>query len=272
MKHTRRTFLTTSSAAVSFTALSAGKVFGANDRINMGSIGLGGRGTGSTNNFSKINGVGVTHLCDASQKNMDRAGQQHAEAKKSQDMRKLLEDKDVDAVIISTCNHWHALAAIWACQAGKDAYVEKPVSHNIWEGRKIVDAARKYGRIVQGGTQQRSDKLQAQIKEGLDAGLVGKAKYVRCNRYGMRGSIGKRETPLTPPEDVDYDLWLGPAKDQPIYRERFHYDWHWNFNTGNGELGNWGPHLLDDLRNVVFRDKIALPKRVIAGGGRLGWH
>jgi predicted dehydrogenase len=205
------------------------------------------------------------------QKVVDRAKQIYPQAKTATDLRKVIEDKDIDAVIISTCNHWHVLASIWAIQAGKDVYVEKPISHNIWEGRKLVEAARKYNRIVQGGTQQRSDPLQDEIKAFFDSGTIGNIKYVRCNRYGQRESIGKLAQPLTPPESVNYDLWLGPAKDEPIYREKFHYDWHWNWNTGNGELGNWGPHILDDLRNVVFRDKVKLPKRVIAGGGRFGW-
>jgi hypothetical protein len=113
--------------------------------------------------------------------------------------------------------------------------------------------------------------LQEEIKAFLDGGAIGKMKYVRCNRDGERKSIGKLAAPLATPETVDYNLWLGPAQDLPMYREEFHYDWHWVWNTGNGELGNWGPHILDDLRNVVFRDKVKLPKRVIAGGGRFGW-
>lgn len=266
----RRRFLSTS--ALAFTAVSASKVLGANERIRIGMIGLGGRGMGSAKWFAKIPNVEIAWLCDADTKAIDRAKKAYPEAKTSQDMRKVLEDDSVDAVCISTGNHWHALAAIWACQAGKDVYVEKPVSHNIWEGRKIVEAARKYDRIVQGGTQQRSDPLQSELKAFLDSGAIGDIQYVRCNRYGLRSSIGKVDTPLTPPETVDYDLWLGPAQDEPIHRERFHYDWHWVWNTGNGELGNWGPHILDDLRNVVFRDKIPLPKKVLAGGGRLGWH
>ncbi len=271
MKHTRRKFLGTTAAAASFTALSASKVMGANEKVRMGSIGLGGRGMGQTQNFAKISGVEITHVCDVDSNTLGRAQKAFPGAKATTDLRKLIEDANLDAVVISTCNHWHALAAIWAIQAGKDVYVEKPISHNIWEGRKIVEAARKYNRIVQGGTQQRSDPLQPELKEFFDSNAIGAAKYVRCNRYGRRESIGKRETPLTPPESVDYNLWLGPAQDIPMFREKFHYDWHWVWNTGNGELGNWGPHILDDLRNVVFRDKIAYPKRVIAGGGRLGW-
>ena len=269
MKHTRRSFLATSTLGV--TALSASRVLGANETIRIGCIGLGGRGRGSANWFSKLPNVSIAHLCDVDTKYMDQAGKLYPDAKKSQDMRKLLDDKDIDAVVVSTCNHWHVLASVWACQAGKDVYVEKPISHNIWEGRKLVEAARKHDRIVQGGTQQRSDPLQPELKDFLDSGVLGEMKYVRCNRYGKRASIGKRSTPLTPPSSVDYDLWLGPARDLPVYRDKLHYDWHWVWNTGNGELGNWGPHILDDLRNVVFRDKIKLPKRVVAGGGRFGW-
>jgi len=269
MKHSRRSFITT--AGLALPAIASSRAAGANERIRIGSIGLGGRGMGSANWFSKIKDVEIAYLCDPDTKTLERAKKKFPNAKTTTDLRKLIEDKDIDAVIVSTCNHWHVLASIWAIQAGKDVYVEKPISHNIWEGRKLVEAARKYDRIVQGGTQQRSDLLQTRIKEYLDGGDLGKIKYVRCNRYGQRASIGKRTTPLKPPGTLDYDLWLGPAKDEEIFREKFHYDWHWDWNCGNGELGNWGPHILDDLRNVVFRDRIKLPKRVIAGGGRLGW-
>ena len=269
MKHSRRSFITT--AGLALPAIASTRAAGSNEAIRVGFIGLGGRGMGSVNWFSKIKDVDIAYFCDPDSTRIAAAQKKFPNAKGTADLRKLIEDMSIDAVVVSTCNHWHALAAIWAIQAGKDVYVEKPVSHNVWEGRKIVEAARKYKRIVQGGTQQRSDKLQGRIKEYLDTGELGKIKYVRCNRYGQRGSIGKRNTPLAPPKDLDYDLWLGPAQDIEIFREKFHYDWHWDFNCGNGELGNWGPHILDDLRNVVFRDKIALPKRVLAGGGRLGW-
>jgi len=266
----RRTFIRQS--ALAFTALSASRVHGANETIRIASIGLGGQGNGNAGRMAKVPGVEIVYLCDPDTKALERAKKAFPNAKTTQDLRIVMEDKDVDAVVVSTCNHWHVLASIWAIQAGKDVYVEKPISHNIWEGRKLVEAARKYNRIVQGGTQQRSDPLQDEIKTFLDSGALGKIKYVRCNHYSLRNTIGKRDTPLTPPETVNYDLWLGPAKDEPLYREKLHYDWHWNWNTGNGEMGNWGPHILDDLRNVVFRDKVPLPKRVIAGGGRFGWN
>ena len=269
MKHTRRSFITTAGLAIP--AISASRAAGANENVRLGFIGLGGRGMGSAGHFKKADYTTIAGLCDPDEKKLAAAKKKFPGATATKDLRELIEDADIDAVVVSTCNHWHALASIWAIQAGKDVYVEKPVSHNVWEGRKIVEAARKYKRIVQGGTQQRSDLLQDRIKEFLDKGDLGKIKYVRCNRYGQRASIGKRDTPLKPPKELDYDLWLGPAQDEEIFREKFHYDWHWDFNCGNGELGNWGPHILDDLRNVVFRDKIKLPKRVLAGGGRLAW-
>lgn len=265
----RRSFLR--DAALATTALSASRVLGANERIRIASIGLGGQGSGNAGRMAKVPGVEIACLCDADTAAIDKAKLKYPTAKTTQDLRKVMEDKDIDAVVVSTGNHWHVLASIWACQAGKDVYVEKPISHNIWEGRKLVEAARKYNRIVQGGTQQRSDPFHDELKAYLDTGALGKIKYVRCNHYGMRASIGRRATPLTPPTTVDYNLWLGPAQDIPILREKFHYDWHWVWNTGNGELGNWGPHILDDLRSVVFRDQLTMPKRVLAGGGRLGW-
>ncbi len=268
MLTSRRTFLR--NATLATTALSASRVMGANEKIRVASIGLGGQGQGNAGRMAAVPGVEIAMLCDPDTNALDAAKGKHPGATTVQDLRKVIEAKDIDAVVVSTGNHWHVLAALWACQAGKDVYVEKPVSHNIWEGRKLVEAARKYNRIVQGGTQQRSCPVQDEIKAFLDSGKLGKIKWVRCNHYSIRQSIGKRAAPLAPPTTCDYNLWLGPAQDIPILREKFHYDWHWNWNTGNGELGNWGPHILDDLRNVVFRDKIPLPKRVMAGGGRLG--
>jgi len=269
-KTNRRKFLTT--AALATTAYSTSQVMGANEKIRMGFIGLGGRGMGSANWFDAIEDVEVAGLCDVDTKTLARAQQAFPKASSTQDLRKMIEDPEIDAVCVSTGNHWHVLASIWAMEAGKDVYVEKPVSHNVWEGRQLVAAARKYNRMCQGGTQQRSDEFQAELREFLGSGeVLGNIKYARLNRYGMRASIGKLDKPLVPPETVDYDLWLGPAQDIPIYRPKLHYDWHWNWNTGNGDLGNWGPHITDDLRNVVFGDRVKLPTRVMSGGGRLAW-
>jgi predicted dehydrogenase len=268
----RRRFLKGTLAAGAATALSASRVLGANEAINMAFVGLGGRGSSSVGWFSGSPGVRVAGLADPDAGRLGSCQKKWPDAKAVKDMRRIFDDKDIHAVCISTCNHWHALAAVWACQAGKDVYVEKPVSWSVWEGRMMVEAARKHQRIVQAGTQQRSDPFQKELRAWLDEGNLGKMKYVRLNRYGLRGSIGRRETPLEIPDNVDYDLWLGPAKDQPIYRNNLQYDWHWVWNTGNGELGNWGPHLTDDCRNVVFGDKVTLPRRCVAGGGRFKWN
>ncbi|MFP4056778.1 MAG: Gfo/Idh/MocA family protein [Candidatus Brocadiia bacterium] len=268
---TRREFVRGTLLAGAAMALPGRRVLGANERINLGCIGLGGRGTGLTKSFAKRKGVHVAGLAEPDERRRGQVHKQFSDAKAWADLRKLLDDKDIDAVVVATCNHWHALATLWACQAGKDVYVEKPVSWNVWEGRQMVQMARKHDRIVQAGMQQRSDPLQGRVKKFLDEGHLGRIRYVRLNRYGRRGSIGKRDKPLDPPDNVDYNLWLGPAKDEPIYRPKLHYDWHWDWNTGNGEMGNWGPHIIDDCRNVVFRDKVPMPVRCIAGGGRLGW-
>ena len=276
-KLTRRHFVQ-SSAALAGSALALGplqKVRGANDDIRLAFIGLGRRGGAHIEWFGKQQGTRIVGLCDPDEGSLGKWARKHPEAQAEKDVRKILENKDVDAVVIATCNHWHCLSGIWALQAGKDVYVEKPIGNNVWESRKLVEAARKYNKIVQGGTQQRSDPLQSEIKEFLDTGKLGKIQYVRLNRFlrsGARRSIGRRDAPLPWPEEVDKDLWLGPAQDQEIYREHLRYDWHWDWNTGAGELGNWGPHIIDDCRNVALRDRIALPKRVVAGGGRFVWN
>ena len=266
-KINRRTFNTALTAA----ALSPlAKVRGANDDVRVAIIGCGGRGRGAAGQYKKLKGARVVAACDPDPSRSGKLAKAH-DAKAYTDLRKVLESKEVDAVVVSTCNHWHALGGILACQAGKDAYVEKPVSHNIWEGRKLVEAARKYKRIVQGGTQQRSDPVQAEIKAYIASGKIGKPLYVRASRYGQRGPIGKRTKPLEIPKEINYDLWLGPAAEEPLYRNQLHYDWHWMWNTGNGEMGNWGVHILDDVRNVALLDKCTLPKRVAAIGGRVAW-
>jgi predicted dehydrogenase len=268
----RRTFLKAAGGAGAVMSLPALNVLGANEKVRVGFIGLGGRGKGSVNWFNKLDDVEIAGFCDPDEGRANQFKDKFPNAMTTTDMRKLIDSKDIDAVVISTCNHWHALATMWACEAGKDVYVEKPVSYTIDEGRAMVASARKYNRIVQGGTQQRSDTFHAEVKAYMDSGELGKIKYVRCNRYGTRAGIGKRDTPLTPPANVDYNLWLGPAEDQKLYRDQLHYDWHWDFNTGNGELGNWGPHIMDDMRNLAFRDKYPWPTKVIAGGGRLAWN
>jgi len=185
-----------------------------------------------------------------------------------QDMRRVFDDKSVDAVFIATPNHWHALAAIWAMQAGKDVYVEKPVSHNISEGRRIVQAARKLNRICQGGTQNRSNMALAEAVEYMRAGKLGEVKLARSIVYGPRGSIGPKGT-FEPPKTVDYDLWTGPAPLTPLARKSLHYDWHWDWQTGNGELGNNNIHSIDVCRWGLGVS--GLGRSILSYGGRFGY-
>ena len=267
----RRFFLQQSAAVGAALLVKPVHARGVNEKLNLGFIGTGGRGNVLLKNFKALPDVRIAALCDADEQHLNETAKEYPGAKKYGDLRKLLDDKDIDAVVIATCNHWHALAAIWACQAGKDVYVEKPLSHNHWEGQQLVNAARKLDRIVQLGTQQRSDPMQAELKEypARRQESWARSSTRRCAASDRAQPIGKRSTPLEIPKTVNYDLWLGPAKDQPIYRDKLHYDWHWDWNTGNGEMGNWGVHVLDDAVNVVLLDQCPFPKRLPAAGGRV---
>ena len=273
----RRRFLQASATGVAAVATGATRVSaaprGPADKVRLGLIGLGWRGGQHLDALLKRDDCEVVALCDPEDTFLEAARAKAPKATFSRDMRKLLDQHDVDAVVISTCNHWHCLAAIWACEAGKDVYVEKPLSYTLWEGRQLIHAARKYDRIVQVGTQQRSDPLQAEVRRFLhDEKALGTIESVAVMRFGIREGIGKRETPLEIPKTLDYDLWLGPAADLPLYRSKVNYDWHWDWNTGNGECANWGVHVLDDVRNVAFRDAVTLPSAVSCGGGRVVWN
>src|SRR3954468_18471958 len=206
----RRTFLQ-HSAVIGGAALLARPTFprGSNEKLNIGFIGLGMRSIDLLPQFRKHPDVRIAALCDVDEERLNKTAESHNGAKKYGDLRKLFDDKDIDAVVIAVCNHWHVLAAIWACQAGKDVYVEKPLSHNHWEGQQLVAAARNLDRIVQVGTQQRSDPMQAEIKQFLhDDKKLGEIKYAQVCRFGPREPIGKRSTPLAIPKTVNYDLWL----------------------------------------------------------------
>ena len=243
------------------------------EEVNVGFISCGGRATGLMRSFGQLPGVNVAGLCDPDEGRLGAAKNRFPKAQAWKDLRALLDEDSLDAVVIATCNHWHCLAAIWAMEAGKDVYVEKPLSHSQWEGRQVVSAARKLGRVCQVGTQQRSDPMQAKIKQFLhEEKALGAIQSARVNRYGVRPPIGRRSKPLAMPKNVDYNLWLGPAEERPIYRDQLHYDWHWDWNTGSGEMGNWGVHVLDDLRNNVFQDQVSLPRRILGGGGRVLWN
>ncbi|MEP3481879.1 MAG: Gfo/Idh/MocA family oxidoreductase [Fuerstiella sp.] len=270
----RRSFMASAAAASAAMTFPSGCRSGmAIDDVNLGFISCGNRAGQHMGMFDKIDGVNIAAVCDPDEAALGRAQKRFDGATGYSDLRKVLDDKSIDAVVVATTNHWHCLAAIWAMEAGKDVYVEKPLSHSQWEGRQTVNAARKYKRICQVGTQQRSDPMQAEIKDFLHKEkALGAIQTARVNRIGVRGAIGKRSTPLVIDDSVNYDLWLGPAQDKPIYRNKLQYDWHWDFNTGSGEMGNWGVHVLDDLRNNIFQDEVKLPKRVFGAGGRIAWN
>jgi predicted dehydrogenase len=185
------------------------------------------------------------------------------------DYRKLLEQDHIDAVVLATPNHLHALQTIWAFEAGKDVYVEKPVCHTLWEGRQMLEASIYHRRIVQSGFQNRSDVGLLAAFPRILAGELGPIQHIRGLCYRKRDSIGRADSPITPPATVDYDQWLGPAEDLPILRPQFHYDWHWVWNTGNGDLGNQGPHELDLIRWILGDPDH--PSAVMTIGGRFGW-
>ena len=242
--------------------------------VRVAVIGTGGRGGSHINGFSELDGTKLAVLCDAdsnaSGKRAEALGKKVGYAVETvQDFREVLDRDDIDAVSIAAPNHWHALMTILACQAGKHVYVEKPVCHSIWEGRQMVNAMQKYNRVVAGGFQNRSDVGLLKAIPQIHAGRIGKIVQARGLCYRNRNSIGRLDQPLTPPETVDYNLWLGPAADLPIMRPQFHYDWHWVFNTGNGDMGNQGPHEMDLLR-WALGDPIH-PVKVTSFGGRFVW-
>jgi len=247
---------------------------GANERLRIAVAGVRGQGGTHVRLWSKMKDVEVAAICDVDE-NIIAEPMKAAEAgsgKKPQyykDFRKLVEDKSIDAVSIATCNHTHTLLALWAVQAGKDVYVEKPLSHTVWEGRKLVEAAGKYGRIVQHGTQSRSDGRRRQAVQYVRDGKLGKLQVSRGLCYKLRKSIGKKVDAPIPP-GVDYDLWLGPAPVRPWNPNRFHYEWHWNWEYGNGDIGNQGIHEMDIARWGACKD--GLPRKVISIGGRFGYE
>lgn len=259
----RRHFIKGAATAAAACAFLPGRALGANERVNLGIIGFGGKGSAHYRDFSKVPGVEIIAVCDADTHRMAEVDNKVA---KHQDFRKLLEMKDVDAVVIAAPDHWHCLAAITAFEAGKHAYVEKPVSHYVWEGRQMVKAARKYNRIVQAGTQQRSCPAVQECARDIQAGMYGKVLWVHCAVLSSRQPIGKVDGPQPVPEGVDYDLWAGPAPMSPIMRKEFHYDWHWQWNWGTGEMGNWGVHYFDDVRHLLGWNDV--PGNVMAAGNR----
>jgi len=249
---------------------SSGRVIGANDTVRVGVAGIRSRGNGHIRTFSEMEGVQVTHLIDPDSRLFearakyvrDTAGNK---PKCVQDIREALDDKNLDAISIATCNHWHALLTLWACQAGKDVYVEKPCSHNVFEGRQCVKAAEKYGRIVQHGTQQRGRRERAMQIAAIASGRYGKLLVSKGCASKSRWSIGFKPI-KEPPAELDFNLWLGPAPLQPYHENLVHYNWHWFWDTGNGEIGNQGVHEMDVARWGIPGG--TLPKSVVSMGGR----
>jgi predicted dehydrogenase len=243
-------------------------VLGANNRVRVAICGLHGRGMDHVHNYSKLDNVQIAAVCDIDE-NVTR--ERLAQMEKMGipkpatyvDVRKLLEDKSIDAISIATPNHWHSLMAIWACQAGKDVYVEKPCTHNIFEGKQLVAASNRYKRMVQHGTQCRSDLAVREAVQKLHDGVIGDLYMARGLCYKWRDTIGR--TPVSPvPEGVDYDLWTGPAPKHEFTKNRFHYNWHWFWYYGNGDLGNQGVHQLDVAR---WGMGLGFPNKVSAIGG-----
>lgn len=260
-------------AEVQAQASATARVIGANSDIRYAVVGFNGRGRDHLKELGDLKGTRLVALCDVDSKvlgrEVDRCKTNGNPVQGYTDIRKLLENDTIDVVTIATPNHWHSLAAIWAIQAGKDVYVEKPVSHNVWEGRQVVEAARKHNRIVQAGTQSRSSSGIAEAIGWIREGHIGKILRSRGLCYKRRASIGKVDGPQPIPPDIDYDLWCGPAPKEPLMRKRLHYDWHWVWPTGNGDLGNQGIHEMDVARWVLGEQ--ALSPRVLSVGGRLGY-
>ena len=235
---TRRFFL----GAV--TAAAASRVWGANDKVNVGIVGIGGRGTNHLNLYSRMNGARVVGLCDVNQAAREVAQatllkNTGEKAKEFEDMRAMFADPSVQAVSIATPNHWHALAAIWAMQAGKDVYVEKPACYNVYEGQRMLQVQRETKRLVQVGSQHRSTPFKMKAIAALQQGLIGKLYQTKGLCFKRRNTIGhKEDSPI--PAGVNWDLFLGPAPMRPFNELRFKYNWHWFWDTGNGDIGNQG--------------------------------
>jgi predicted dehydrogenase len=281
-RFTRRKFLKTVAAAATVTIAgtkSTGRVLGANDVIRVGVAGINGRGGSHINAFARMKGVQVTHLIDpdtrlfaSRSKTVQGLGGNQPRTEK--DIRQVLEGNNVDVISIATPNHWHALMTMWACQAGKDVYVEKPCSHNVREGKQALDIARKYNRIVQHGTQSRTEGHWQQTMAVIQSGKLGRLKVAyglcykrRDNANGMAPTVRQ----IAAPQELDFNLWLGPAAQRAYHENLVHYRWHWFWDFGNGDLGNQGVHEMDKARwAITGATGATLPRSVVCVGGRYG--
>ncbi len=246
---------------------------GPNDKIRIAVIGVNSRGGAHIGEWLRNPDVDLVAVCDcdpgAYEKQLGHFKNQPYIPRYVQDVRKLLDDKNIDAVSIASPNHWHALMSIWAMRAGKDVYVEKPCSHNVREGRVMTEWARRLGRMCQMGAQARSTAGMRQTLEFIHSGKIGKIAAAHAICYGRRDSIGLVDTAAPLPPGIDFDLWCGPAPKVVPIRKKLHYDWHWVFATGNGDIGNQNPHELDKARWGLGKQE--LPRHVISLGGRLGY-
>jgi predicted dehydrogenase len=274
---TRRDFLASTGAGIGAGAIASlgapaiGRALGtANDRIVLGLIGCGGQGRHDMNCFMGLPEVEVAAVCDVDEGHLGEAARQVEKKygtppKTFKDFRKLLEMKDVHAVIVGTPDHWHALPTIAACEAGKDVYVEKPLSHDIAESRAMVSAAKRFGRVVQAGTQQRSDQQFADAIEFVRSGKLGKISVCRAWIVVNGHTVG-RQKPKDPPKELDWDFWVGPAALEPYQENKGHWSWRWFFNTGGGWATDWGVHMIDI---VLLGMRAGQPLEVSSAGGKI---
>ncbi len=271
----RRKFIektATAAAVISIPSIIPAHAFGANDRVRAAVLGINGRGKNHIEGLQRLENVEVAYLCDPDESLLAKRSKEFEEkygqkVGVEKDLRKIFDNKEVDVVTIAMPNHWHSLATIWACQAGKDVYVEKPGSHNIFEGRKMVEAARKYNRIVQHGVQLRSSAAIQEAIQHLRNGLIGKVYMARGLVFRWRPDIGNKGTEPVP-SYLDYDLWTGPAQMRPFSRNIVHYNWHWHWDYGNGDVGNQGIHETD---LCMWGLDVGLPEEITSMGGKFLW-
>jgi predicted dehydrogenase len=259
--------------AVGAAAFVPRSVLGANERVTLGIMGVNGRGRALAQGFAALADAQIKYVCDVDSRVIPKvagliASKQGKAPQAIGDFRRILDDKGVDGLIVATPDHWHALATILACQAGKDVYVEKPCSHNVAEGRRMIDAARHYNRVVQVGTQRRSSPFFQEVIASLQAGKIGKVHMAKAINSQKRDNIGHRADAPVPP-GVDYDLWLGPAPLRAFNPNRFHYNWHWFWDYGTGDLGNDGVHHVDVARWGLG---MTAPTTVTSGGGKFAFN
>ncbi len=276
MESSRRSFIKKTAAigaiAIAAPSVISANVFGANDRLNAAVLGINGRGKNHIKSLMTQPNVRVTVLCDPDMNLLKKRQKEFKETYNKdvaieQDLRHVIDNKDIDIISIASPNHWHALTVIWACQAGKDVYVEKPGSHNIWEGRKMVEAAQKYDRIVQHGVQLRSSPAINDAIKLLREGYIGRVYMARGLVFRWRKDIG--DLGFSPvPEGIDYNLWTGPAPKRPFTRNLVHYNWHWHWDYGNGDVGNQGIHETD---LCMWGLDVGLPTKITSMGGKFLW-